>query len=78
MQSPWAVVIALAILGFAYLIKHFFLEIVEDEHAFLLIIGIFFVSYVAAAIAVNSLNPLQFLPNAFSDSSSFDDVVQQP
>lgn len=58
MMFPWAVLIALTVLAFAYFIKHFAIHVVEDGDAFLMIIGVFFIVYVIAAAAVGILDPL--------------------
>lgn len=57
MTIPWAVLIALAVLGLAYLVKHVACEIIEEENEFFYIVTIFIVVYVSAALAINALNP---------------------
>lgn len=49
----WAVLVALVILGLAYLVRNFLDEIVEVRNTFFIIIGIFLVLYVGAAIFVS-------------------------
>ncbi len=61
MPIPWGVIIALGVLTFAYIIKKFLSEVIEEERVFLIIIGCFFVVYVVAAFAVGSLDPLHFV-----------------
>ena len=58
MTFPWALLIAFAVLAFAYFIKHFAMHVVEDGDAFLMIIGVFLVVYVIAAAVVGILDPL--------------------
>jgi hypothetical protein len=57
MPFPWSIVISLTVLAFALFIKHVGLVVVEDEHAFLWLIAMFFLVYVGSAVAVGSLNP---------------------
>ena len=71
MQIPWAIIISLGVLGLAYLIKHFVLEVIEEENIFLTIIAIFFVIYAIAAIAVGSLNPLHLTGGEAIASTGF-------
>jgi|GEM_PF-6038760 len=59
MPVPWALIIALGMLAFGYLIKHLFEDIFE-EREFFLVIFIFLILYVGAAFAVNYLNPTPF------------------
>lgn len=54
---PWAVLISVFVVGLAYLIKHFISAVVEEENDFLCVVGVFFVLYIGAAIAVGQLNP---------------------
>lgn len=68
MPIPWGIIIALFVLGLAYLIKHFFAEVIENEHAFMIIIGGFLTIYIFAAIAIGSLNPFSLISNpVFAD-----------
>jgi hypothetical protein len=56
-EIPWAVIISFVVLSFAYIIKNFLSNVIENEHEFLTIIGIFLVIYVGAAVAITFLNP---------------------
>ncbi len=68
MPIPWGILIALFVLGLAYLIKHFLAEVIEEEHVFLMIIGAFLTVYAIAAIAIGSLNPLSLISSpVFAD-----------
>lgn len=58
MPFPWAILISLVILGLALLIKHFVMEIVEEENVFLGVIGVFLLVYIGAALAIGTLNPV--------------------
>ncbi len=49
----WVILVSLVILGLAYLIRKFADEIVEVRNTFFIIIGIFIVLYVGAAIFVS-------------------------
>lgn len=57
-QFPWSILIALIILMLAHSIKYFINTVVEDEHTYLGAIGIFFILYIVAALAINTLNPV--------------------
>ncbi|MFZ2803902.1 MAG: hypothetical protein WA001_01640 [Patescibacteria group bacterium] len=57
MPIPWAVIIAIGLLGFALLIKYFFDDILEEDNGFFILVFAFFVVYAGAALAVGSLNP---------------------
>ncbi|MEK7115882.1 MAG: hypothetical protein AAB879_00625 [Patescibacteria group bacterium] len=54
---PWHLIIAFFVLGMALLIKHLFAEIIEEEHAFVSIVGVFLIIYVAAALTMSMLMP---------------------
>lgn len=66
MSIPWGILISLIVVLFAVLIKYIFSEVLEDEHVFLGVIGIFLAIYIAAAVAVGALNPLQLISSAVS------------
>lgn len=79
MTIPWGIIIALLVLGLAYLIKHFGLEIIEDENDFLKLIGIFLLIYVGAAIAVGVFNPKNALSSSISPvMSAIEEEVVRP
>ena len=59
MGIPWALIIALSILAFAYIIKHFVEKTVEEQHPFLVVIGVFFIVYAIAAFGVGYFNPVE-------------------
>lgn len=65
MPFPWAILIALIVLAFAYFIKHVLMHVLEDENSFLMIIGVFFVVYIAASVAVGSLNPVTIVNQGY-------------
>lgn len=54
---PWALLISTFVLGLAYFIKHFLANVIEEEHDFLMVIGVFLMIYIGAAIAITWLNP---------------------
>ena len=56
MASPWAVIISLFVVACALVIKHFLAEIIEEEHIFMQIIGVFILVYIGAAVAIGALN----------------------
>lgn len=70
MAIPWGIIIAVFVLGLAYLIKDFLANIIEDEHTFLAIIGGFLVIYIFAAAMVGSLNPLTLVSTQVSADQS--------
>ncbi len=57
MEIPWGIIISLAVLCFAFLIKQLISEIIEEKNIFLGIVIAFLFVYAAAAVAVNYLNP---------------------
>ncbi len=61
-EIPWAVIISLFVLSIAYFIKHFLSHVIEEEKEFLMVIGVFLLIYVGAAVAITFLNP-QISPN---------------
>lgn len=50
--------IAAVIMGFALLIKHVFMDSVEEDNAFVWLIASFLLAYLVAAIAMSFMNPL--------------------
>lgn len=72
---PWAVIISLGVLCFAFFIRYVLLDMVEDEDRFVWIIVFFFIVYVGAAFAVGSLNPVRFVTDGLFAS---DDSVISP
>ncbi|GEM_PF-5599788 len=62
-RFPWAIVVALAVLGLAFLLKYMTSDVVEDQRLFLWLAGIFILLYVLAAWAIGSLNPSILLSN---------------
>lgn len=62
---PWWIwVIIVAVLAFGFFMNHMAIEIIEDEHLFLVIAMIFFVIYIGAAALV-----AQFMPTIPGTSS---------
>jgi len=74
MAHPWTILIALAVLCFALLIKHVFSERIEEGKGFLWLVGAFFVTYIIAAGTLSYFNPtkeaLAARPNAQSMAAS--------
>ncbi len=50
--------IAAVIMGFALLIKHVFVDSLEEDDAFVWLIAAFLASYLVAAVAMSFMNPL--------------------
>lgn len=75
---PWTLLVASIILLFALLIKHLFEGVIEDEHTFLGIIGIFLLCYIAAAVAIGTLDPLRLLPTEVSASPELTIIDRSP
>lgn len=61
MPIPWGIVISLIVLGFAFFIRHVIEVIIEEDEVFFAIIGVFFLIYIGAAIAVGALNPVELV-----------------
>lgn len=57
-QFPWSILIAFIVLILAHSIKYFVNHVVEDDHTYLGVIGVFFLIYIVAALAINTLNPV--------------------
>jgi len=80
----WAVLVSLVILGLAYLVRKFMDEIVEVRNTFFIIIGIFLVLYVGAAIFVSCNlkawsaerqdSPFTNDPSAYAQQDAFKEV----
>lgn len=70
MPIPWGVIVALGVVAFAYFIKHFLDEILEDDKEFWIVIFVFLAVYVGAAFAVGSLNPKTIYDRTFSIASN--------
>ena len=49
----WAILVSLVVLGITYLIRNFVDEVVEFRSSFFVVIGIFFILYIGAAIFVS-------------------------
>lgn len=67
---PWGVIVSLAIVAIAFLIRNFFEEIIEDDHHFKIIIAFFLAIYIAAAFLVGSLNPITIAHTAINRDGS--------
>jgi len=50
--------IAAVIMGFALLIKHVFVDSLEEDDAFVWLIATFLLAYLVAAVAMSFMNPL--------------------
>ena len=53
----WILVIAALVFGLALLMKHFAAQVVEDEHAFLMVVGGFLAAYALAAGGIIAILP---------------------
>jgi hypothetical protein len=69
-----AIISALVVLLFAYLIRNFFVEVIEEEKPFFIIVGIFFVVYIFAAFLIGTFNPLKLVSQEVVASPN-EDVV---
>lgn len=76
MAFPWTIVIALAILLMALVLKLLLSKIIEEENVFLCVVGGFLLIYVAAAVLIGFLVPKRianqdsFLENGSVEASS--------
>ncbi len=66
MNSIWCLIISTVVLAFAYAIKHFFADMVEDEQPFQLLIVVFLITYIIAAVAISFLNPSDAIKPLFA------------
>ncbi|GEM_PF-3375507 len=68
MPIPWGVIIALFVLGLAYLIKHFLERVLEDQKPFTIMVVAFFAIYIIAAVAIGTFNPFKLVSSqAYAD-----------
>lgn len=74
MQIPWGIIIALAILVLALLIKHLGIHVIEDDHHFQYILIGFLILYIGAAVSISILNPKVSLTDTVFAAQTTDDL----
>lgn len=74
-SSPWLIVIAIGLLIFGLLLYFMGVKILENDHIFLMMIGVFFVLYVLAVIVMRHYVAL---PSGGADVSALSSVFSSP
>lgn len=57
MEFPWGILIALAVLGLALLIKHFVYEVIEDDNHFWGVLFFYLLIYTISAFGITIVTP---------------------